>query len=71
MESLRVSGDIAGKCQNKCCKRTLFDVVIHARRIEEMVVSLRGRQLSKSESTRACRSASLVREAVVPLRMAQ
>jgi hypothetical protein len=40
--SLRVSGESAGEFQNKCCKRGLFDVNIHARRIEAMVVSLRG-----------------------------
>ena len=66
------SGEITGKCRNKCCKRTLFDVNMHARRIEVMVVSLRGWQAPKMASTRESRAAPQPCEDVEgPLRMAQ
>ena len=70
MASPGLSGERAGKRRNKLCKRTLFDVNMHARRTEMMVASLRGQQARKRATTRASKSASLPCEDG-PLRIAQ
>ena len=72
MASPGVSGERAGKRLNKCCKRILFDVNMHARRTEVMVEFLRGWEAPKRATTRASEAASLPCEDVGgPLRMAQ